>query len=143
MKCTKCASPFQTLSVAGLEIERCSGCQGLWFDEFELAELREAQAAREVETGTSAPAAAAHSGPLHCPKCQGRLLRMSDLRQPQVVYETCSICRGVFLDAGEFADLQEQTLVETFRDIFSLTRRASPRPHHALSAMDLHRILRP
>ena len=141
MKCPKCPANMETITVASVDIERCTGCHGLWFDEFELADLRATPGAETMDQSHPGAVPATAAGPLHCPKCAGRLIRMADARQPHVGYETCAVCRGVFLDAGEFADLKEQTLMETFRDVFAFTKPKAPRPHHGLSASDLGRIL--
>jgi Zn-finger nucleic acid-binding protein len=35
-RCPKCASPLVTITFRGVELDKCSGCGGLWFDTGEL-----------------------------------------------------------------------------------------------------------
>jgi hypothetical protein len=51
------------------------------------------------------------------------MLRMVDPAQPHVWYEACKVCNGVFLDAGEFRDLRELTLLDRLRALFPRERK--------------------
>ncbi len=35
MNCPKCASEFEKISFGDVEVDRCLGCHGLWFDMLE------------------------------------------------------------------------------------------------------------
>lgn len=35
-RCPKCASPLVTITFRGVELDKCSGCEGIWFDTGEL-----------------------------------------------------------------------------------------------------------
>lgn len=35
-RCPKCAAPLVTITFKGVELDKCSGCGGLWFDTGEL-----------------------------------------------------------------------------------------------------------
>ena len=35
-RCPKCAAPLVTITYRGVELDKCSGCEGLWFDTGEL-----------------------------------------------------------------------------------------------------------
>ncbi len=39
MNCPKCIAPMVKVTFHNIEVDRCSNCQGLWFDEFEREEL--------------------------------------------------------------------------------------------------------
>lgn len=32
MNCPKCSAEFETISFNDIEVDRCTGCKGLWFD---------------------------------------------------------------------------------------------------------------
>jgi Zn-finger nucleic acid-binding protein len=40
---------------------------------------------------------------------------MVDAAQPHIWVESCPVCHGTFLDAGEFTDLKERGLRELLR----------------------------
>ena len=40
-----------------------------------------------------------------CPRGSGDMMRVVDLQQTHIWYETCGSCNGLFLDAGELRDL--------------------------------------
>jgi hypothetical protein len=42
-RCPKCASPLVELHLRGIEVDRCSGCQGIWLDFGELDRLTEGE----------------------------------------------------------------------------------------------------
>ena len=47
---------------------------------------------------------------MNCTACHTQMIRMVDLKQSHIWQETCSICNGVFFDAGEFSDFKEHTI---------------------------------
>jgi Zn-finger nucleic acid-binding protein len=116
MNCPKCAAPMVEISVNGVQVDRCSGCQGLWFD---LLEEQDARAdAATIDVG-SAQLGAAHDATdrIHCPRCPGTqlMVRMVDPLQPHIRFESCTICYGRFYDAGEYRDFVEFTNGERWR----------------------------
>ncbi|MGE0385309.1 MAG: zf-TFIIB domain-containing protein [Gammaproteobacteria bacterium] len=122
MQCPKCAAPMQPLSFASVEVDRCTGCKGLWFDATELEELEAFDGSEVIDAG--APAAHGDEGRrTECPKCRTAMLRMVHPRQSHIWYESCPTCYGAFLDAGEFRDLKHETLADFFRDLFTPERR--------------------
>jgi hypothetical protein len=51
------------------------------------------------------------------------MLRMVDVEQHHIWYESCAVCYGKWFDAGEFKDLQEESIVDFFRDLFTRERQ--------------------
>ena len=51
------------------------------------------------------------------------MIRMVDSEQPHIWFEACKTCNGVFLDAGEFIDLKDRTLLDRLRDLFTPERK--------------------
>jgi len=106
MKCPKCKT--ETLAVFKVEevaVDRCSSCDGIWFDAQELGELL-AEDARMV--------AALRRGGTHdgldgkkgaCPRDAGELLRVYSAVDRTVILDACPDCRGIWLDGGEFEKL--------------------------------------
>ena len=123
MKCPKCESQFETITYQGIEIERCLGCQGLWFDMLEKEDLEQIEGSETIDIGD------AHFGAqysrkqdIHCPHCSVEMLPMVDKNQFQIKYESCPICYGTFFDAGEFRDLKEHSVLERFMEMLQILR---------------------
>lgn len=125
MHCPKCLKRMESVTYGTITIERCRGCQGLWFDALKHEKLLKIQGAETVDVGDS------RIGQRHnrvakttCPRCKGSLMvEMVALEQPHIWYEKCSVCGGVYFDAGEFRDLKEKTLLDMFRRMFTRGRR--------------------
>ncbi len=45
------------------------------------------------------------------------MIRMSDPGQKHVHYESCTICGGVFFDAGELTELSKVSLAQRLRSL--------------------------
>jgi Zn-finger nucleic acid-binding protein len=124
MNCPKCNATLDTIQHAGVEIERCSGCAGLWFDAFEHEELKQLAGSEAIDAGSATAPAGDGGVPGQCPKCSVAMIRMVVAGQPHISYESCGVCHGVFFDAGEFRDFREETFGETLRDYFKLARKS-------------------
>ncbi len=118
MRCPKCRADMEQIDYQGVEIDRCTICNGIWFDAGEVEMLRNKRAATAIDTGD------AGTGKQHnaidryrCPRCSGTMVRMVDPRQRHIWYETCSSCNGSFFDAGEFRDLSELSVSDFFRSL--------------------------
>ncbi len=119
MDCPMCGTRMRAHPVSGITVDKCPGCRGLWLDTGELEHLLEFP-----ETAQSVDHELAYDGPAYnerrdisCPRDTSGMLAMTDPEQRHVKYEKCSVCGGVFLDAGELADLAEVTLLERLRMI--------------------------
>lgn len=113
MQCPKCKSDMETVDHAGVEIDRCQSCRGIWFDVGESESLRSRDAASAIDTGD--PLVGKDSNRINryrCPRCDGGMMRVVDPRRKDVWYEECTACRGSFFDAGEFSDLNRDTVSE-------------------------------
>ena len=40
MKCPKCGMDLQEIAFAGVKVDKCFGCEGLWLDNRELEEIQ-------------------------------------------------------------------------------------------------------
>lgn len=108
---------------AGVEIDRCSGCGGVFLDHGELAKIQNAASqgdtkqtvaptttiqrvyarGRERGAGTDHEAAVA----LVCPACGGEMAGRNWGFGSEVMVDTCIECRGVWLDFGELEALED------------------------------------
>lgn len=110
--CPKCRAPMKHLRVGDVLIDRCHGCGGLWLDALEKDKLAgDRKAAAAADQPATVGAAPARAG-MKCPRDRSDLIEMRDIQQPHVHFESCTVCGGVFLDAGELKDLSVHTLRE-------------------------------
>ncbi len=109
MRCPKC-SDIEMLAFAfqGIEIDRCTRCDGVWLDKDELDTIleRELGAAIEMVSFTSAPQSD-DLAPAHCHRCDRAMMDL--VGAADVRFEWCEGCDGVFFDKGEL------TVIQTFK----------------------------
>ncbi len=118
MNCPKCNSPMVSVEFADVDVDRCTACHGLFFDEFEKEELERISGSDAIDTGDRRVGRAFNRiDRIECPRCRSRMIRMVNLNQPHIWFEHCTVCGGSFFDAGEFRDLKHHTIVDFFRDL--------------------------
>ncbi|MDH4047713.1 MAG: MFS transporter [Gammaproteobacteria bacterium] len=123
MRCPKCRSDMEQVVHDGIEIDRCTNCNGIWFDVGEAEQLRNKQAAAAIDTGDSKRGQRGNNiDRYRCPRCSGAMVRMVDPGQRHIWYETCGSCHGSFFDAGEFKDLSELSLSDWFKGLVTSER---------------------
>jgi Zn-finger nucleic acid-binding protein len=77
-----------------VEVDRCEGCGGIWFDWGELAQVLGKPLQPELLEGETSR---------RCAYC--RISMLPAVLPGGVPVETCSACRGIYLDAGELREL--------------------------------------
>jgi Zn-finger nucleic acid-binding protein len=124
MECPKCNSDMEKVAYENIEVDRCTGCKGIWFDMLEQEKLKEMKGSQSIDTGDPEVGKKYdHVGKIDCPVCHTQMIRMVDAEQPHIRYESCTVCYGVFFDAGEFKDCKEETILDFFRDLFKKERK--------------------
>jgi Zn-finger nucleic acid-binding protein len=106
MKCPKCKTEsLREFSVEGTMVDRCSSCEGIWFDAQELIELlaEDARYVAELRVGDVKQNADGRKGA--CPRDAAELMRVYSSIDRSVVLDACPECRGIWLDGGEFEKL--------------------------------------
>jgi Zn-finger nucleic acid-binding protein len=111
MKCPACGEPLREKSAGGMTLDVCyGGCGGIWFDATELERV-DARAATTLHTIWQAPPGHTHpAGQRMCPRCAGQVLDrkwFSDFKKVEI--DQCPKCAGIWLDAGEFTRIYEET----------------------------------
>lgn len=123
MKCPKCSDEMPVIDCEGIEVHRCNGCGGLWFDLLGHEHLKAIEGSESIDIGSAQVGKRYNEvGRIDCPVCSTQMIRMVDRLQPHIWYESCTSCYGVFFDAGEFRDYKEKTVLDFFRDIFAKER---------------------
>ena len=54
LKCPKCHHGSEEVTHEGITIDRCTDCEGLWFDGDEAQQLKRIPASERLDTGKSA-----------------------------------------------------------------------------------------
>ncbi len=123
MKCPKCDSDFDRIIFEDIEVDRCKLCKGLWFDMLEKEDLVKLEGSESIDVGSVARGERYdHLRDISCPRCHQKMISMVDKDQLHISYESCPRCHGAYLDAGEFRDLKEHTVVERFSEILRTLR---------------------
>jgi len=82
----------------GVEIDRCGGCRGAWYDNDELAALEATVASEDDRRGMIDYAK--RESELDCPVC-ARRMRAFNYRAYNLELDACTEEHGFWLDAGE------------------------------------------
>lgn len=101
--CPKCISPVlkeKTLSDRMTKIDVCPECRGGWFDATELSRVL------TVAVDDLAAPSNAHCSDRKCPKCR---IALAQFHYPdtKIEVDVCSRCSGIWLDRGEFSQLNK------------------------------------
>ena len=116
MTCPKCQSAMAPVKVGIVEVDRCTNCGGMWFDSLEEEMAQDTGRCRGPRyRRTRRGAKLNEQGRIDCPKCHTRTIRMVDVDQPHIWFESCKVCYGRFFDAGEFRDLANNGIEDLVR----------------------------
>ena len=111
LTCPKCNAAMEVINVEEVDIDRCTGCRGIFFDICEhtdLATLETEQFDASESQTNSAMDAMDH---IKCPVCDVDMLRLVAIKKRDIKYEKCPMCSGVYFDAGEFTEFKEEESV--------------------------------
>jgi len=118
MECPKCKSFMEKVTFHGIEVDRCTDCGGIWFDRLEKERLKSLEGSELLDVGDPKVGKEySKIGKIKCPRCKNEMTTMADAKQPHIRFESCVICDGSFLDAGEFRDYKEETFLDFFKDL--------------------------
>ena len=121
--CPKCAAAMEPIELDGVQIDRCGTCHGIWFDMLEHEDLKAISGSEVVDTGSAEQGRRNDAKRrIQCPVCDQPMISMVVAAQPHIHYEACTVCYGVYFDAGEFTDFRDETFAESFRSIFGKRR---------------------
>ena len=120
MQCPKCQHATETVVFKTIEVDRCTNCKGIWFDMLEHEVLRELDGAEAIDSGESRVGELFDKETrIDCPVCHTTMIRMVDRDRADIHYEACTVCFGVFFDAGEFKQYKKHTVGELLTDLFT------------------------
>lgn len=124
MKCPKCDHPMEKAKYQQFSIDRCTNCQGIWFEPESLDKLRSLWMSEFLDSGDRAVGRKYNAvDEVDCPECGARMDKITDEKQIHIWYEACPQGHGVYFDAGEFTDWKYDTLMDRLRGVFARTRK--------------------
>ncbi len=123
MQCPKCNAGMESVKHGNIEVDRCTSCKGIWFDQLEKDDLKQIEGSESIDIGDSQVGEEYNAiRRIECPKCHTNMIPMVDRDQHHIKYESCAICFGTFFDAGEFTDFKEKTVIERFQRLLDVVR---------------------
>jgi len=106
---------MEEVSLENITIDRCTHCQGLWFDVGEAQQLLGKRGSEALDAGDPAEGWKwDNHADISCPRCGKHMNKSADLQHLHIWYETCDD-HGMFMDAGEFTDFKHETLIDWLR----------------------------
>jgi Zn-finger nucleic acid-binding protein len=121
MKCPKCKQvELGPEPVEQIVVDRCPECHGVWCDANELEKVVAARP-RELlqEDARFDPLSNEEETQLECPRCPGaRMIKLNSRLRPGTIVDSCTVCFGAWLDAGELSKLSDEGLLGRIRRLF-------------------------
>lgn len=106
MKCPKCKSvTLAEFKMEEVAVDRCSSCDGIWFDAQELSQLLSEDAKHVASLSRGGSHAQVDGKKGNCPRDGSELMRVYSSVDRAVILDACPDCRGMWLDGGEFKKL--------------------------------------
>ena len=129
MDCPKCQSKMDEKDLRTLQglvtYDQCSGCKGLWFDTGEAEKLKDTWRPDFIDSGDPEMGRELNEiRDVDCPRCGVKMDKVNDPKQRHIQLEVCTK-HGVYMDAGEFRDYKNETLMDVWRGAVALIRGES------------------
>lgn len=111
MNCPACSNELSEMKVEEITVDVCKGgCGGIWFDNFELEKIdekheRAGETLLDIERNKDLNVDL--KAKRDCPKCSDiKMMQHCFSVQQKVTIDECAGCGGVWLDAGELAQIR-------------------------------------
>ena len=128
--CPKCKQELNRAIFYNTEVDYCSQCLGLWFDQEELRLAKDDKDKNlnwlDIDLWEDEKSFKVSRGTVPCPSCRLPLYEVY-YGDSRVLVDLCNLCQGVWLDRGEFKKiidyLRDKRDYEIFNRYFkNLTR---------------------
>jgi len=120
MKCPVCKISALVIEYEKVELDYCSHCGGLWFDEGELELLLDAMeqgaASKYVADILARPEAKSSEDKRKCPICNQTMKKTLIGVNEGITVDACSLGHGLWLDGGELNRLLDQINAAASKD---------------------------
>lgn len=120
MNCPKCNSKLIQTETAGVKIDHCDSCGGIWFDKDELKLVRDERDKNlswlDFDLWSDKDKLSVSGKSVNCPR-DGKPLFKIKCENTAVLVDVCLECRGIWLDKNELdkiiLELKEKINKET------------------------------
>jgi Zn-finger nucleic acid-binding protein len=107
---------MELLSYGGVEIDRCTGCGGIWMDAIEPERLRAIAGSERIDIGNAQRGAAMNKvEEVDCPRCNKAMVRRPGPGGLEL--DECPRCHGTYFDAGEFRSFKSMSLDDLLKSL--------------------------
>jgi len=116
--CPKCESVMEPVRYGGGDrvVNRCTHCAGIWMKPNDMTRLKNTYKADMIDHGSARAGRQFNKiEDIHCPQCGSDLEKVSDNDQRHIWYESCPDGHGMYFDAGELSDYNNETLSDIFK----------------------------
>jgi len=110
-KCPRCSLGLNDTNLGDMMVDGCVGCGGIWFDAKELSALAQGSSAslRILEDRFwPGVAGVEKTDQALCPNCAVPLTQFEFPHSPGIPLDGCMQCKGIWVDDGELAAIQER-----------------------------------
>ena len=108
MQCPKCNDNMEVKKIENVEIDVCSKCAGVWFDQDELRKAKDQTEPdlnwMDFEIWKHEDRFKFSQKPINCPKCKIDMV-IINYEDTNAEFDYCPQCRGTWLDEGEFNNI--------------------------------------
>jgi Zn-finger nucleic acid-binding protein len=125
MICVNCRKPMVVLELAGVEVDYCSFCEGIWLDAGEIELLAAVSGNPEESSLPDFSGWSAGRSTKKCPICLRRMQQIISPEGERVALDRCKRGHGIWFDRGElgmilrnFQGSNRTRVAELLREIF-------------------------
>ncbi len=105
MICPVCHIPMIVVEHQRIELDYCTRCRGVWFDEGELELVLERC---QLDCHLDFPETESSEEKRRCPVCGRKMKKVLAAEAPPIIIDACPEEEGLWFDGGEVAQLIEQ-----------------------------------
>jgi Zn-finger nucleic acid-binding protein len=128
MNCANCKNPMITAELENVEIDFCSGCEGVWLDAGELESLLADETSRHLLASFVAAPQSTEAG-RRCPICRKTMEKVyAGPKDKAILLDRCSLGHGLWFDRGELKQVlasetlnQNSKVIQLLKEMFKDT----------------------
>ena len=121
MHCPSCKTTFKKALFYGVEIDYCPKCLGVFFEQDELRQAKDERDRDlnwvDVNLWEDLKKMNISKEKKLCPKCKLPLYEVN-YDKSKIMVDVCNVCKGVWLDRGEFKKIVSYLKDKAFYDTF-------------------------
>lgn len=126
MDCPVCKTPMIVLELEQIEIDYCTGCEGIWLDAGELELLLDNTEEQKKLLSTFQIDKNNKEKPRRCPKCLRKMDKVFVGEHDKVLVDKCKKDHGIWFDEGELNHIfmisgtdENNKVIQLFKKMFA------------------------